>query len=111
MLRALMVTVPPGGPGGTPPARLDSESLPSLTRAARALGLLGVEAASIGLMMWILCSREGLPGYVQDNDLEAGQRRFVLIDMAVAIGLAAIVAGALFVWRRRACLPILERLT
>jgi uncharacterized membrane protein len=52
-----------------------------------------------------------LPGYIQDNDLEIGQRRFVLIDMGLAIGLGAIVAGALFVWKRGAGLEILERLT
>jgi len=74
------------------------------------MGLLGLEALSIGLAAWLLFSREVLPGYVRENDLEPGQRRFVLIDMAVAVAVAAVFVGATFVWKRRASLPFLERL-
>jgi uncharacterized membrane protein len=91
-------------------APLELETPPSLTRLARAFGLMGLEATSIGLTAWLLFSREVLPGYVHDNTLDPGQRRIVFIDLCVAMAVTAAIVVGIVVWKRRASVGLLEGL-
>ncbi len=86
------------------------EFFPALTRAARAIGLAGLECVSAGFTVWLLFSREVLPGYFHDNRLIEGQRRIVFIDLGVALAVGAAFAAAVLFWKGRAGLEILERL-
>src|SRR5262245_41021693 len=88
---------------------IETEPAPPLTRAARALGLLACEGASVTLALWFLGARGRLPVYVYA--LPGGSRKLVV---ACLLGGAVAAAGCgLGVWvaRRAAGLDAVDRVS
>src|SRR6476661_8931071 len=82
---------------------------PPLTRAARALGLLAAEGASVALAAWFLGARARLPVYVYDNSLPPASRKLVIACLFA--GALASGGSGLGVWiaRQAAGLDLIER--
>jgi len=88
----------------TPPA-------PPLTRAARALGLLGAEGASVALAIWFLGARGNLPAYVAVNSLPPGARTLVIAALFAGALVAASCGASVWMARRDAGLDAIERVS
>src|SRR5258708_36190841 len=81
IIRARMDAAPTGPP-------------PTITRLARALGLVALEAASTGLFGWVIAAHKVMPDYVRHNDLPAGPRGFAFIHMGIGlVGAVGIVTA------------------
>jgi len=78
-----------------------SASTPWLTRAARALGFLSAEGASLGLAGWCLRSADRLPAYVASNALAPHARKFVIGNLLAGAALAGLCGVVALAWRRR----------
>ncbi len=85
--------------------------LPPLSRLARSLGLAGLEGASVGFAGWVALSRHVMPDYVRHNELGSASRRYAFLDMAAGLAVAAVIAAAIFIWKRDRGLDLLERVT
>src|SRR5437763_3279740 len=87
---------------------METQPAPPLTRAARALGLLTAEGASVALAIWFLAARGRLPIYVYSNTLSTGARKLVVatlfVGAVVAFGLGLRIA------RRAAGVDAVERI-
>jgi uncharacterized membrane protein len=83
--------------------------VPPLTVLARALGLIGLEAASVGLAGWELRSGDRLYAYVVSNALSPSARVFVFLNMGVAILVAAAACAVVLVRQRERGVVTLER--
>ena len=92
-------SVPAPGPSPVPP----------LTRAIRALALLGTEGASVGFAGWSLRSRDHLLNYVVSNALPPKARKFVIGNMLVGAAVAGLMGLVGIVWRRLGGLGAVER--
>jgi uncharacterized membrane protein len=97
-------------PPSSPPSSDTSGagSLPLLTRLARVAGLASLEAASLGMAGWEVSGHGTLPAHTRTNALWAEARGWIFLDMGVAVGIGALLLGALFLWKRD--LSVLERL-
>ena len=84
---------------------------PRLTRAARALGLLGAEGASVGLAIWFLAARDQLPAYVAVNSLLPGARKLVIAALFAGAIVAAGCGIGVWIARRAAGLDAIERVS
>jgi uncharacterized membrane protein len=71
-----------------------------VARLARVVLLAVGEAASVGLAIWALASHDFLVAYARDNDLESDRRPYVLLNVAVAVGIGLAVVAGLLVWKR-----------
>jgi uncharacterized membrane protein len=69
-------------------------------RLARAVALAVAEAASVGFAVWAIASYDLLADYSRDNELEAARRPYVLLNLAVAVGIGLASLGGLFLWKR-----------
>jgi uncharacterized membrane protein len=78
---------------------------------AVALGLAGLEASSLGLAGWVLRDRTWIPAYARDNHVTAHVRRWVFVNIGAALCVAFGLIGAIFLWRRRSGLDVLEKIT
>src|SRR5687767_9393356 len=58
-----------------------------LVTFCQALGLLGAEGASIGLLGWSLSVGNRLEPYVAHNTLTPANRGWVILDMAIGVAL------------------------
>jgi len=88
---------------------IEADFPPPLTRAARALGFLAAEGASVALALWFLGARNRLPVYVYNNTLPAGSRRLLVACMfAGALAAAGSGLGA-WIARRAAGLDLVDR--
>src|SRR5204863_1448914 len=73
-----------------PAGAIETQPVPPLTRAARALGFLAAEGASVAIAVWFIAARSRLPVYVYNNSLPASWRRTVV---GALLGGAVIAAG------------------
>ena len=83
---------------------------PSLTRGARALGLLFGEGASVGLGLWVLRASDRMAAYVRSNTLSPLGRKFVMFNMMGGAALFAVIGLGLWMWRRAAGLDLVDRI-
>jgi uncharacterized membrane protein len=81
-----------------------------LSRLARALGLATLEAASVGLGWWALISPSAVPGFTGQNASPEATRHYPVLDMGAGVAVAMVLIVAIFVWKRRAGLGVVERL-
>src|SRR5947207_8782212 len=88
---------------------IETGPTPPLTRAARAIGFLAAEGASVSLALWFLGARSRLPVYVYNNTLPGGSRKLVVACLLG--GALAAAASGLGVWmaRRAAGLDAVDR--
>lgn len=86
----------------------EAPSLPVLTRLSRALALASLECASVGMAGWEISGHATLPAHTRTNGLWAEARGWIFLDMGIALGVGAVLLGALFLWKRD--LGVLERL-
>jgi uncharacterized membrane protein len=70
------------------------QTLPSLTIAARSLGLLAIEGLSIGLALWEAKSSQRLLAYVASNQVSLRARSYVMQSMAAGALLAILIGVA-----------------
>ncbi|HXU03793.1 MAG TPA: DUF2079 domain-containing protein [Polyangia bacterium] len=82
---------------------------PPLTRAARALGLLGIEGASVALAVWFVAERGRLPVFIYNNLLPAGARKLAIAAIFAGAILAAGWGAGMWIARRAAGLDAVER--
>jgi uncharacterized membrane protein len=83
---------------------------PWLTRLARTLGLATLEAASVGLGWWAIISPTAVPEFTRQNSASEQSRHYTVLDMGMAVGVGLLLLAAVFVWKRREGLGVLERL-
>ncbi|HVV51321.1 MAG TPA: hypothetical protein VHO06_16750, partial [Polyangia bacterium] len=83
--------------------------VPPLTRAIRALALLGTEGASLGFAGWSFRSHDHLLEYVANNSLPPHARKFVVGNMLGGAALAGLAGLVAVLWRRLGGLPAAER--
>lgn len=82
-----------------------------VTRFVRFALLAALEGASTGLAGWALRDSMLIPAYAHDNAVSARVRFFVFLNMGIGVAVAAVAAIAIAVWKRRAALDVLERLS
>jgi len=82
---------------------------PWLTRLARALGLGALEGASVALALWTLRVYRVLPAYARENKLEPDARTGELVHIALGVAASVVLAGVVFMRKRREGLDFLER--
>ncbi len=76
------------------------EDLPAFSALARALALLGVEGASLGLAAWLLALGEDLPSFVRDNVMSDTPTMHPIRALAYGVGLLVTLGGGLLATRR-----------
>jgi uncharacterized membrane protein len=81
---------------------------PWLTRLARALGLGALEGASVALAVWTVRASRLLPEYARDNKLEPAARTGELVCLALGVAASVLLAGVIFLRKRREGLDLLE---
>jgi uncharacterized membrane protein len=88
-----------------------ARALPALTVACRSLGLLALEAASLGLTGWTLRSGSRMQAYVASNALPKGARNFIFINMGAAMGVVLLAAAIFLIWKRGLALELIHRVS
>jgi len=91
-----------------PAGAIETQPVPPLTRAARALGFLAAEGASVALAIWFLAARSHLPVYVYNNALPASWRRFVVVALVAGAVIAQGWGLTIWITRRAAGLDQIE---
>jgi uncharacterized membrane protein len=91
------------------PALRPASTEPGLTRLARALGLAGLEGASVALAVWTVRASPVMPAFVRANELEPDVRTRELVHIAVGVLTAVVVAAAVLARKRREGLDLVER--
>jgi uncharacterized membrane protein len=81
-----------------------------LTRLAVALGLAALEASSMGLAGWVMSDPRLIPDYARDNQVTPHTRLWIFLNMGGALLAALVIIVAIFVWKRRGGLEIVEKL-
>jgi len=95
-------------PPSEPPVA-NRDGIPVLTVAARSLGLLAGEAASVGLALWSIRAWDRLEAYVGANQISAAGRKFVLLNMAGAVAIAFVAAAVVLARGRQQGLDLVHR--
>ncbi|HEY2513481.1 MAG TPA: hypothetical protein VGI39_21585, partial [Polyangiaceae bacterium] len=88
----------------------DAPGVTPFTRLSRALLLAVAEGASLGFAGWACVAPALLTEEARTNGLAAVERKEILLNMGGGIGIALLVLGALFLWKRREATPFIERL-
>ncbi|HEY8088220.1 MAG TPA: DUF2079 domain-containing protein [Polyangiaceae bacterium] len=83
--------------------------VPTLTRLARALGLGGLEGASVALAVWTVRHSRVMPAFARANELGPDVRTGELNQIALGVLTALVVAGTVLARRRRDGLDLVER--